>query len=181
MASGGGSDSRDGAVMEGILKEMGVTEYEPNVVHQMMELSYRYIVNVLEDAKLYSEYANKTEIDESDVRLAIQNRLDHSFTAPPPREFLIEVARQKNATPLPLIPEKFGPRLPPERYCLTAQNYKLKHKKKEMLNKPQLTLSATFKTTSTGGLTKPLTSPLLQSLATPTNQKSLSLTNMPKL
>uniref|UniRef100_A0A1X7STI8 Uncharacterized protein n=1 Tax=Amphimedon queenslandica TaxID=400682 RepID=A0A1X7STI8_AMPQE len=43
MASGGsdrGSDSRDGAVMEGILKEMGVTEYEPNVVHQMMELSY---------------------------------------------------------------------------------------------------------------------------------------------
>uniref|UniRef100_A0A1X7U1K9 Histone H2A/H2B/H3 domain-containing protein n=1 Tax=Amphimedon queenslandica TaxID=400682 RepID=A0A1X7U1K9_AMPQE len=47
---------------------------------------YRYIVNVLEDAKLYSEYANKTEIDESDVRLAIQNRLDHSFTAPPPRE-----------------------------------------------------------------------------------------------
>ena len=38
-----------------------------------------------------------------------------------------------------------------------------------MLNKPQVTLSATFKTTSTGGLAKPLTSPLLQSLATPTN------------
>ena len=45
-----------------------------------------YIVNVLEDAKLYSEYASKTEVDESDIRLAIQNRLDHSFTAPPPRE-----------------------------------------------------------------------------------------------
>ncbi|XP_019856621.1 PREDICTED: uncharacterized protein LOC109585113 [Amphimedon queenslandica] len=55
---------------------------------------WRYIVNVLEDAKLYSEYANKTEIDESDVRLAIQNRLDHSFTAPPPRELLVRRMRR---------------------------------------------------------------------------------------
>lgn len=41
---------------------------------------------MLEDAKVYSEHSNKTEIDESDIRLAIQNRLDHSFTTPPPRE-----------------------------------------------------------------------------------------------
>lgn len=45
-------------------------------------------------------------------------------------KFLIEVAREKNSTPLPLIPEKFGPRLPPERYCLTASNYKLKERNK---------------------------------------------------
>ena len=45
-------------------------------------------------------------------------------------QFLIEVAREKNSTPLPLIPEKFGPRLPPERYCLTANNYKLEEKHK---------------------------------------------------
>ena len=43
---------------------------------------------------------------------------------------MIEIARQKNATPLPLIPEKFGPRLPPERYCLTANNYKVKERQK---------------------------------------------------
>lgn len=42
-----------------------------------------------------------------------------------------------------------------------------------MLNKPQLTLSATFKTSSTGGLAKPLTSPLLQSIATPTNVRDI--------
>ena len=45
-----------------------------------------YVVNVLEDAKVYSEHANKKELDESDVRLAIQTRMDHSFTAPPPRD-----------------------------------------------------------------------------------------------
>ncbi len=32
---------KDAAVMEAILKEMGVEEYDPNVVHQMLEFSYR--------------------------------------------------------------------------------------------------------------------------------------------
>lgn len=46
-------------------------------------------------------------------------------------QFLLEVARQKNLTPLPLIKPYTGPRLPPDRYCLTAPNYRLKvvHKK----------------------------------------------------
>ena len=105
-------------------------------------------------------------------------------------QFLIEVAREKNSTPLPLIPEKFGPRLPPERYCLTANNYKLKEKHKPVslktellikgksqvivhlqssLSKPQVTLSATFRlplkqtTTTASSLRSQLTSPLLQS------------------
>jgi len=31
---------RDAAVMEAILKEMGVEDYDRNVVHQMLEFSY---------------------------------------------------------------------------------------------------------------------------------------------
>ena len=31
---------RDAAIMEAILKEMGVTEYDSNVIHQMLEFSY---------------------------------------------------------------------------------------------------------------------------------------------
>ena len=45
-----------------------------------------YVVGVLEDAKTYSDHCGKKEIDESDVRLAIQNKMDHSFTSPPPRD-----------------------------------------------------------------------------------------------
>lgn len=116
MADQGGTGEagpRDAAVMEAILKETGVQQYEPNVVHQMLEFSYSkfqkiliihgtimtspvfycdvylitgYIVGVLEEAKLYSEHCGKKEIDESDVRLAIHNKLDHSFTSPPPRD-----------------------------------------------------------------------------------------------
>ena len=41
---------------------------------------------MLEDAKVYSEHAKKKEIDVSDVQLAIEAKMDHSFTPPPPRE-----------------------------------------------------------------------------------------------
>lgn len=45
-----------------------------------------YITNVLEDARVYSEHAQKKELDVSDVKLAVQTRMDHSFTTPPPRD-----------------------------------------------------------------------------------------------
>lgn len=49
-------------------------------------------------------------------------------------QFLLEVARQKNQTPLPLIKPYTGPRLPPDRYCLTAPNYRLKTVQKKVKN-----------------------------------------------
>ena len=52
-------------------------------------------------------------------------------------QFLIEIARKKNSSVLPLIPEKFGPRLPPERYCLTANNYKILERKKTVSMDPR--------------------------------------------
>lgn len=40
------SGPRDASVMEAILKEMGVEEYEPNVINQMLEFSYsKYSIN----------------------------------------------------------------------------------------------------------------------------------------
>lgn len=105
--SGAFSGPRDAAVMETILKEMGMEDYEPNVINQMLEFSYSkftfnldmdgsqdlqlfpvlgYVTNILEDAHVYSEHAQKKEIDISDVKLAVQSRMDHSFTTPPPRE-----------------------------------------------------------------------------------------------
>jgi len=42
----------------------------------------------------------------------------------------MDVARHKNNIPLPLIKPFSGPKLPPDRYCLTASNYRLKAGKK---------------------------------------------------
>lgn len=45
-----------------------------------------YITDALGDARTYSEHANKPAIDMEDVKLAIQSRVNFSFTQPPPRE-----------------------------------------------------------------------------------------------
>ncbi|KAJ2790816.1 Transcription initiation factor TFIID subunit 9, partial [Coemansia guatemalensis] len=68
-------------------------------------------------------HAKKTDIDMDDVRLAIQGRVNYSFTSPPDKEFLLELAEERNKHPLPLIPEKYGVRLPPEKYTLTGVNF----------------------------------------------------------
>ena len=45
-------------------------------------------------------------------------------------QLLMDVARHKNSVPLPLIKPFTGPKLPPDRYCLTAPNYRLKSQNK---------------------------------------------------
>ncbi|KAL6013504.1 Transcription initiation factor TFIID subunit 9 [Asimina triloba] len=77
---------RDAKIVISLLKSMGVREYEPRVVHQFLELWYRYVVDVLSDAQIYSEHAGKPAIDCDDVKLAIQTKVNTSFSQPPPRE-----------------------------------------------------------------------------------------------
>ncbi|MBN3303404.1 TAF9 factor, partial [Amia calva] len=148
-------------VMAQILKDMGVTEYEPRVINQMLEFTYRYVTTIIEDAKIYATHAKKSTVDADDVRLAIQCRMDQSFTSPPPRDFLLEVAKQKNQTPLPLIKPYSGPRLPPDRYCLTAPNYRLKSVQKKVssssgrITVPRLSVGAVSSRPSTPTLGTP--------------------------
>lgn len=150
------STPKDAQVMSAILKDMGIVDYEPRVINQMLEFTYRYVTNILEDARLYSTHAKKRAVDVDDVRLAIQMQAEKTFTSPPPRDLLMEIARQKNSTPLPLIKANAGPRLPPDRYSLTACNYRLKSAKKPRIQvglPPQLGL-ATMQGNSAAGLPK---------------------------
>ena len=106
---------KDAQMMAQILKDMGITEYEPRVINQMLEFAFRYVTTILDDAKIYSSHAKKATVDTDDVRLAIQCRADQSFTSPPPRDFLLDTARQRNQTPLPLIKQYLsGGNLGPE-------------------------------------------------------------------
>jgi Transcription initiation factor IID, 31kD subunit len=45
-----------------------------------------YTSDVFQDALVYAEHAGRQDIDLADVQLAVQGRVSHSFTAPPPRE-----------------------------------------------------------------------------------------------
>ena len=117
---------KDAQVISTILKDMGVHDFEPRVVHQLLEFAYRYVTNILEDAQVFSTYSKKKSIDSEDVRLAVQMQVDKMFTSPPPREVIAEIARQKNSVTLPPIKSHAGPRLPPDRYSLISCNFKMK-------------------------------------------------------
>ncbi|XP_041764964.1 transcription initiation factor TFIID subunit 9 [Anopheles merus] len=117
---------KDAQVVMSILKELGATDYEPRVINQLLEFTYRYVTCILDDAKIYANHARKKVIELDDVKLATQMILDKAFTRPPPRDVLLEISRVRNATPLPLIKTHCGLRLPPDRYCLSACNYKLR-------------------------------------------------------
>lgn len=116
---------RDARLISLILQSLGVEDYDPKVVHQLLEFAHRYTTDVLQDSLIYAEHANKNDIDLDDIQLAIQGRVNHSFTTPPPKEFLLGLAQEKNKSPLPLIPEKYGIRLPAEKHCLTGINFSI--------------------------------------------------------
>ncbi|OMJ09009.1 Transcription initiation factor TFIID subunit 9 [Smittium culicis] len=97
-----------------LLQSQGVEDCEPNVINQLLEFS-----------NMYSEHADKKELDLDDVRLAIQGRVNYSFTNPPEREFFMELAETCNKVPLPLIPERYGVRLPPEKHSLVGINFQI--------------------------------------------------------
>ncbi|CAD7681739.1 unnamed protein product [Nyctereutes procyonoides] len=125
---------KDAQMMAQILKDMGITENEPRFINQMLEFAFRYVTTILDDAKIHSSHAKKATVDADDVRLVIQCQI-----------FLLYIVRQRNQTPLPLIKPYSGPRLPPDRYCLTAPNYRHKSLQKKA-------------STSVGRITVPLLS-----------------------
>ncbi|KQJ89910.1 transcription initiation factor TFIID subunit 9 [Brachypodium distachyon] len=126
--AGGADEPRDARVVRELLRSMGLGEgeYEPRVVHQFLDLAYRYVGDVLGDAQVYADHAGKAQLDADDVRLAIQAKVNFSFSQPPPREVLLELARSRNKIPLPksIAPPGSIP-LPPEQDTLLSQNYQL--------------------------------------------------------
>ncbi|KAB0354996.1 hypothetical protein FD755_022455 [Muntiacus reevesi] len=146
---------KDAQMMAQILKGMGMPEYEPRVINQMLESAFRYVTTILDDAKIYSSHAKKATI------------------------FLLDIARQRNQTPLPLIKPYACPRLPPDIYCLTAPNYRPKSSPKKASTSagrmivPQLSVGSVTSRPSTPTLSTP--TPQAMSISTKVGA-SVSLT-----
>ncbi|XP_050477355.1 transcription initiation factor TFIID subunit 9-like [Bombus huntii] len=127
---------KDAQVIMSIMKDMGITDYDSKVINQLLEFTYRYVTCILDDSRIYANHAKKKFIDLDDVRLAVKMQLERTFTNPPPRDVLLDVARTKNNVPLPFVKSNSGLRLPPDRFCLNATNYKLKNSTKKIVGKP---------------------------------------------
>ncbi|EGO01854.1 hypothetical protein SERLA73DRAFT_49023 [Serpula lacrymans var. lacrymans S7.3] len=105
-----------------------VQDAQPGVLHQLLEFAHRYTAQILSDAQVYAEHAGRAgaaKIEMDDIVLAIQARVGWEFGGRVPKEYLLSLATQTNATPLPAVPEVFGVRLPPANETLTAVNFDL--------------------------------------------------------
>eukprot|EP00252_Welwitschia_mirabilis_P013843 TRINITY_DN3054_c0_g1_i2.p1 TRINITY_DN3054_c0_g1~~TRINITY_DN3054_c0_g1_i2.p1 ORF type:complete len:164 (+),score=37.08 TRINITY_DN3054_c0_g1_i2:368-859(+) len=116
---------------------MGVEDFQPRVLNQFLQLWYRYVVDILTDAQVYSEHAGKSAIDTDDIKIAIQSKVNLSFSQPPPREALLELASRVNSMPLPESIGGPGLPLPPEADMLIFPNYQLAIQSKSSNQAPQ--------------------------------------------
>ena len=144
---------RDIQVVQAMLKELNIQNYDKRVVPQILDFAYRkfffhyflislilivlilslpqkgYVQNVLEDAELLSSYAKKKVVDADDIHLSLNLSSDRVFVGPPSRDHLLEVAALRNSVPLPAIRTHNGMRLPVDRYSLVSANVSLISKK----------------------------------------------------
>ncbi|KAF4620028.1 hypothetical protein D9613_005503 [Agrocybe pediades] len=103
-----------------------VQDAQPGVLHQLLEFAHRYTTQVLSDANVYAEHANRGgKLDLEDVTLAVQARVGWEFGGRVPKEYLLSLASEVNAASLPAVPEVFGVRLPPAAECLTSVDFDL--------------------------------------------------------
>ncbi|KAK0552130.1 Transcription initiation factor TFIID subunit 9 [Tilletia horrida] len=121
---------RDARIIAMIMYSMGITDADPAVLLQLLEFAHRYTHDVLQDALVYSDHAasrssSTSGISLDDIQLAIQSRVNYSFTAPPPKDVLLSLASSINAIPLPPISDRVGIRLPPPEHCLTNVNFSI--------------------------------------------------------
>ncbi|EPQ31242.1 uncharacterized protein PFL1_01427 [Pseudozyma flocculosa PF-1] len=118
---------RDARLMALILASMGVSNAEPEVLLQLLEFAHRYTYDVLSDALVYADHASTRQgtssVSLDDVTLAIQSRVNYSFTTPPEKDTLLALATSLNSVPLPPISDRHGVRLPPQQHCLTNVNF----------------------------------------------------------
>ncbi|KAF4239456.1 hypothetical protein CNMCM8980_001691 [Aspergillus fumigatiaffinis] len=159
--SGKSRRPRDVRLIHMLLASLGVTSYQERVPLQLLDFAYRYTSGVLQDAvHLATEgYAGATDAGPSSsrgpvevnsvtlpaLRLSIASRLHYQFQTGLPKEFLMDVASERNRVALPGASRGFdtaaqakstsaanqsvimgGMRLPPERFCLTGTGWNMK-------------------------------------------------------
>lgn len=128
---------RDARLMHVLLARMGVHAYTERVPLQLLDFAYRYTSGILSDAIAYeppahsatsSKKASKEEegISLHALRTAVASRAANQFSPALPKEYMTEIATERNRMALPRVEREFGVRLPPERYCFTGVGWDLK-------------------------------------------------------
>ena len=138
--SGTSKRPRDARLIHLILTNQGVTNYQERVPLQLLDFAYRYTSGVLQDALHLSAESygggsgggrgtsnqDLSTVDMKALRLSLASRLTYQYQPSLPKDFLLELAAERNKVALPPIRADWGLRLPPEKYCLTGVGWGLK-------------------------------------------------------
>lgn len=138
--SGTSKRPRDARLLHLWLGQMGVHAYEERVPLQLMDFAYRYTTGVLTDAVALGDTAPSGgagrggggagqadgQVSLHGVKQAIASRVGFQFNPVLSKEWLKELAEERNKVNLPKAEREFGIRLPPERYCLMGTGWGLK-------------------------------------------------------
>ncbi|XP_026808386.1 transcription initiation factor TFIID subunit 9-like [Rhopalosiphum maidis] len=128
MASSQGKHMpKDTQIIVSIMKDLGITDYDQQVLNHLLEFNYRYTTLLLDDAKTFSNFAKKKNVDADDVKVAIQLAQDGIFCRPPPRDVLMTASREVNKIPLPPVKPASGLRIPHDRSNFLQTNYRLRN------------------------------------------------------
>ncbi|XP_060874091.1 transcription initiation factor TFIID subunit 9-like [Metopolophium dirhodum] len=128
MASSQGKHMpKDTQIIVSIMKDLGIVEYDQQVLNHLLEFNYRYTTLLLDDAKTFSNFAKKKNVDADDVKIAIQLAQDGIFCRPPPRDVLMTSSRELNKIPLPPVRPASGLRIPHDRSNFLQTNYRLRN------------------------------------------------------
>lgn len=132
---------RDARLIHMVLAAQGVSAYQERVPLQLLDFAYRYTSSVLSDALAVSAeaapaprggnthgagVATEGSVSLAALRVAIASRLNNSFGGQLPKEFVNEIAAERNRIALPRVEREFGVRLPEEKYCFTGVGWGLK-------------------------------------------------------
>ncbi len=124
------SRPRDERRMHALLASMGVDDYEPRVLHQLLEYKHRYCAEVFSDSAQYAEHAGRAgRIEAEDVLLSA--RLQEAASQPAPPQLVRHLARKCNNKPIGAVPLGLDPRFPSalrfpnEALCMVQENYQL--------------------------------------------------------
>jgi len=113
----------DAKQMAVLLTTMGIKQWEPRVINQLLEFMHRYVSEILTDSNKYSKHSGREKITIDDVRLAIETRIDKTSELPKRRTTLKSLSQPRNNKSLPALPNEPGVALP--EICLTKRNYQV--------------------------------------------------------
>ncbi|KAL4085407.1 hypothetical protein QTP88_027266 [Uroleucon formosanum] len=127
-ASGGKHNMpKDSQIIVSMMKDLGIVEYDQQVLNHLLEFNYRYTTQLLEDAKAFSNLAKKKNVDANDVKLAIQMAQKGVFRGPPSREELMKAATVRNHIPLPPQRHASELRIPHNSSNVLQKKYRLRY------------------------------------------------------